>query len=276
MIKKLGALFSLFLLVLAASAASAATTTTKDENDLLIRQAWRAGQQMIESGLYRKGVGYLEAYVKNRPGSADGWYWLGKGYQGMGMLKKAQSAFTQALEVDPEYPPLSRVFQNRETGEAIPLMDPSGSDYKQGLPIVDPGKDIFEDRIIGRPAPMKMTLQSGPSTPTGAGVVPQVPAIPESKPVQANPKFSPMGARKTVITPPAQVTGFNPVVPIPPVKNLTGEPEGPGIPMIEIPDEVSLTAVPASGDKTARRPEYMPPDPHSENPVYMPPSPEKK
>lgn len=250
----------IFLFIISASPSW--SNTTQAENDLLIRQAWRAGQQLIENGMYRRGVEYLEAYVKNRPSSADGWYWLAKGYQGMGMLSKAQKAFTQVLEVDPEYPPLSRVLQNRAIGEAIPLMDPAGEPFRKGLPVIDPGTGIFNDRVIARPAPVDPPARAVPPV-----AVPPRPQVNES--------FSPLGARKVVVSPSSQIPGTNPVVPIPPVADLTGEPEGPGIPMIRIPDgNQEAVALPAN------EPAYVPPAPSStepkakpEQPVYVPPKP---
>ena len=270
----------ILICLLALSTASVSwAVTTQAENDLLIKQAWRAGQQLIENGMYTRGVEYLKAYVKSCPRSADGWYWLAKGYQGMGMLQKAQVAFTQALEVDPEYPPLSRVLQNRANGEAIPLMDPAGSVYRKGLPVIDPGSGIFNDRAIARPAPVDR-----PAKETSLPVQVVQPS-PQPYPVEmrVNEGFSPMGARKVVIEPSSRVPGTNPVVPIPPVASLTGEPEGPGIPMITIPDgETSVsssTSTPTTPTPVAP-PVYVPPSPKEEDnakvqekPVYVPPSP---
>lgn len=267
------------LLILSTPSVSWAVTT-QAENDLLIKQAWRAGQQLIENGMYTRGVEYLKAYVKSCPRSADGWYWLAKGYQGMGMLEKAQGAFTQALEVDPEYPPLSRVLQNRANGEAIPLMDPAGSVYRKGLPVIDPGSGIFNDRAIARPAPVDR-----PAKETSLPVQVVQPS-PQPSPVEmrVNEGFSPMGARKVVIDPSSsRVPGTNPVVPIPPVASLTGEPEGPGIPMITVPngepDVSSSTSTPTT-QTPASPPLYVPPSPKEgdnakvqEKPVYVPPSP---
>lgn len=247
--KKLEIWLALLLLVFAASPSPA--VTTQKENDLLIRQAWKAGQQMIENGLYKRGAAYLEAYVKNRPMSADGWYWLAKGYQGQGMLKKAQDAFTKVLEVDPEYPPLSRVFQNRATGDAIPLMDPAGSDYMQGLPIVDPEKGIFADYVTARPAPIE-AVPKAPVSPGG-----QIPSSPltdgQSQSPRTYPGFSPMGARKTVIAPPPQGA-----------PEPAAEPEMTAMPMIMIPDEMWLITVPVSKDAfpgQGEAPKYIPPAP---------------
>ena len=262
------------LLALSTASVSCAVTT-QAENDLLIKHAWRAGQQLIENGMYTRGVEYLKAYVKNCPRSADGWYWLAKGYQGMGMLEKAQDAFTQTLEVDPEYPPLSRVLQNRANGEAIPLMDPAGNVYRKGLPVIDSGNGIFNDRAIARPAPVDRPTKE---TSLPAQQVAQPSPQPYPVEMKVNEAFSPMGARKVVIAPSSRVPGTNPVVPIPPVASLTGEPEGPGIPMITVPDGEpnvsSSTPTPASPSV------YVPPSPKEgdnakvqEKPVYVPPSP---
>lgn len=271
---------TLFLLTVSPSWSN----TTQAENDLLIRQAWRAGQQLIENGMYRRGVEYLEAYVKNRPRSADGWYWLAKGYQGMGMLNKAQKAFTQVLEVDPEYPPLSRVLQNRATGEAIPLMDPAGENFRRGLPVIETDSGIFNDRVIARPAPVdRRPIPSSPQ-PTMSIAEPYVPPEPVKPQPQVDERFSPLGARKVVVAPASKSPGTNPVVPIPPVANLMGEPEGPGIPMIRVPADPQPPMVPpvqAIGQQQEKpgEPLYAPPAPaigqplQQEKPVYAPPAP---
>lgn len=263
--------------VLSMASASWAVTT-QAENDLLIKQAWRAGQQLIENGMYTRGVEYLKAYVKSCPRSADGWYWLAKGYQGMGMLERAQRAFTQALHVDPEYPPLSRVLQNRANGEAVPLMDPAGNRYQSGLPVIDPGSGIFNDRAIARPAPIERKAMPTKQDLPGQGAALPLPAesvltSPQPYPAgtRVDERFSPMGARKVVIEPSSKIPGTNPVVPIPPVASLTGEPEGPGIPMIAVPDGSSLNS--SSSSPVQASPQiYLPPA--QEKPVYVPPSPE--
>lgn len=286
MTKTIKTLICLFALSLASASWA---VTTQAENDLLIKQAWRAGQQLIENGMYTRGVEYLKAYVKSCPRSADGWYWLAKGYQGMGMLEKAQRAFTQALEVDPEYPPLSRVLQNRAIGEAIPLMDPAGNHYQSGLPVIDPGNGIFNDRVIANPAPIDKSLKMSSTTDLGTAQPTQI-VQPSTQPhpveAKANDRFSPMGARKVVIEPSSRAPGTNPVVPIPPVASLTGEPEGPGIPMITVSGGQADAAIssPTSASQAptpASMPVYLPPAPKGDSdtrtqgkPVYVPPDPE--
>ncbi|MCF4112741.1 MULTISPECIES: tetratricopeptide repeat protein [Dethiosulfovibrio] len=205
---------------------------------------------MIEAGLYHRGVDYLQAYLEQRPDSSDGWYWLAKGLQGMGKLQESQRAFTKVLEIDPEFPQLSRVLQNREKGEAIPLWDRSRKAYRQALPVIAPGRDIYRDHVEARPTPIPHPTSSDPG-PNDNLINTQ------KETIQTVPGFSAMGARKIVL-PPQGTSDRTPVkvVPIPPVKELTGEPEGPGIPTVKIVE------IPLQDSSKDKEPVYVPPKPH--------------
>ncbi|EFC91700.1 Tetratricopeptide TPR_2 repeat protein [Dethiosulfovibrio peptidovorans DSM 11002] len=204
---------------------------------------------MIEAGLYHRGVDYLQAYLEQRPNSSDGWYWLAKGLQGMGKLQESQRAFTKVLEIDPEFPQLSRVLQNRKEGEAIPLWDRSRKAYRHALPVIDPGRDIYRDHVEARPAPIPCPTPPDPG--------PNDNLTTQKETVQTVPGFSAMGARK-IILPPQGNHDRTPVkaVPIPPVKELTGEPEGPGIPTVEVEE------IPLQGSSNDKKPVYVPPKPN--------------
>ncbi|MEA3283736.1 MAG: tetratricopeptide repeat protein [Synergistota bacterium] len=202
---------------------------------------------MIEAGLYHRGVDYLQAYLEQRPDSSNGWYWLAKGLQGMGKLQKAQRAFTKVLEIDPEFPQLSRVLQNRKKGEAIPLWDRSGGAYRQALPVIDPGEDIYRDHVEARPTPIPRSIS--PDTNDNLKI--------RKETIQTVPGFSAMGARKTILSPQG-ASGRAPVkvVPIPPVKKLTGEQEGPSIPTMEVIE------TPLESNSKDKKPVYVPPKPN--------------
>lgn len=239
--------------VLILLSATATSLYGGDKTDIVMEQAWRGGQQMIEAGLYHRGVDYLQAYLEQRPNSSDGWYWLAKGLQGMGKLQESQRAFTKVLEIDSEFPQLSRVLQNRKEGEAIPLWDRSGGAFRQALPVIDPGKDIYRDHVEARPAPISRPAPPDPG--------PDENLKTQKEAIQTVPEFSAMGARK-IILPPQGSSDRAPikVVPIPPVKELTGEPEGPGIPTVEI-EEIHL-----QGSSNDNKPVYVPPKPHLDTP----------
>ena len=73
----------------------------------VMRQAWRAGQQMVEEGRLKGAVAYLRRYLALKPRSADGWYWLGRVFAAQGDYERGQNAFDRAVAIDPEYPALS-------------------------------------------------------------------------------------------------------------------------------------------------------------------------
>ncbi|PIE53767.1 MAG: hypothetical protein CSA35_09495 [Dethiosulfovibrio peptidovorans] len=266
-----------FVVCLFATSLSAAPRPRDNSQSLVLQEAWRAGRQMVESGMYIRGVTFLKAYLHQQPQSPDGWYWLGKAYQGMGHLREAQMAFTTTLAVDPHYPPLSRVLQNRATGEAVALWDPAGLTFTHGLPVIVPTRCDHHGHLPGQcihrynarayAAPLEYVTQpkSTASSPKNT-VRPQPVLTPRTVT-----GMSPLGAKKVLVHPGQK---FNPVVPIPPVRNITGEPEGPGIPTIQGPSPNAPSgSVPMTVAPTAPAPAASTPQPV---PVYIPPAPQQK
>ena len=123
-------LTTLILLAQLISSPGYGENRTEDTREIM-KEAWRAGRQFVESELYVKGTDYLESYTKIAPECPDAWYWLGKAYQGRGMIERAQIAFTKALAINSEYPPLSRLLQNRVIEKVTPLWDLAGSRNKK-------------------------------------------------------------------------------------------------------------------------------------------------
>jgi hypothetical protein len=139
--------WGIFLLPTGAMAALAGQVSAQqpapgNENEDLLRLAWKAGQQLCLEGRFTKAIAYLQQYVKERPRSADGWYWLGKAQEGAGNLEKAQEAYRKALEVDPEYPALSRILAAHEDGNALPLWDPAQHPFS-AQPTLPKGQAYF-------------------------------------------------------------------------------------------------------------------------------------
>ena len=73
----------------------------------VVRQAWRAGQQMVEEGRLKGAVAFFRRYLALKPRSVDGWYWLGRAFAAQGDYERAQNAFVRAVAIDPEYPALT-------------------------------------------------------------------------------------------------------------------------------------------------------------------------
>lgn len=205
-----GAIFSSTTVAAAAPTGQVSVQQTAPGNGTedVLRLAWKAGQQLCEEGRFTKAAAYLRQYVKERPRSADGWYWLGKAQEGAGDLEKAQDAYRRALEVDPEYPALSRILAAHEDGNALPLWDPAQS-----------------------------PLNAQPASPQGPAyyISPQPHAVeflvPQGTAVQAPfPQTLPM----------APVPGQNAAASIMPLQQGTIVPSG-GIPRIELPAEPLVT-----------------------------------
>lgn len=207
----------------------ASSEDKKDANSTVMSQAWRAGRQFVESGYYKKATAFLESYLQIVPESSDGWYWLAKAYQGRGMIERAQAAFTKTLEIDPEYPPLSRVLQNRATGEAIPLWDPAGNRYRKGLPVIDTAKLRKKEEITAKPlAPNRYSEKQV------RVIKPQQQSFPE----EINSNFSPLGGKKVIILPPSALNEFH-------KKSV----DHPGIPRIDIQGEEPIYNPPVPPSK---------------------------
>lgn len=158
-----------------------------NEGEDVLRLAWKAGQQLCLEGRFTKAVAYLRQYVKERPRSADGWYWLGKAQEGAGNLEKAQEAYRTALEVDPEYPALSRILAAHEDGNALPLWDPAQQPFS-AQPTLPSGPayyiapqahpvEVFvpQGGVVQGPAPQMLPMTPG-TFPQQGGVVPVMPS----------------------------------------------------------------------------------------------------
>jgi hypothetical protein len=162
-------------------------SVSENEDEDVLRLAWKAGQQLCLEGRFTKAVAYLRQYVKERPRSADGWYWLGKAQEGAGNLEKAQEAYRTALEVDPEYPALSRILAAHEDGNALPLWDPAQQPFgaqpiiPKGqayyiAPQVHPVEVLVPQGVVQGPAPQMLPMAAPGTFPQQGGVVPIMPS----------------------------------------------------------------------------------------------------
>jgi tetratricopeptide (TPR) repeat protein len=64
---------------------------------------------LIKQERYRKALPYILCATELQPGNPDTWYWFGVWSNMTGNYSNAQRYFTKALDIDPNYPALSRV-----------------------------------------------------------------------------------------------------------------------------------------------------------------------
>jgi hypothetical protein len=79
---------------------------------------------LIKQERYRKALPYILCAIKEQPKNADVWYWFGVWCDKTGNFSNAQKYYTKALDIDPNYPALSRivVYPNDPYGKN-PLWD---------------------------------------------------------------------------------------------------------------------------------------------------------
>ena len=79
---------------------------------------------LIKQERYRKALPYLLCAINEQPKNADAWYWFGVWCNKTGNFSNAQKYFTKALEIDHNYPALTRivVYPNDPYGKN-PLWD---------------------------------------------------------------------------------------------------------------------------------------------------------
>ena len=92
---------------------------------------------LIEQERYQKALHPLICAVKNQPNNPDAWYWFGVWNNKTGNFSNAQKYFAKALEIDPNYPALSRlVVYPGDPHDKHPLWDPKRpTDMKDILPL---------------------------------------------------------------------------------------------------------------------------------------------
>ena len=92
---------------------------------------------LIEQERYQKALHTLVCAVKNQPYNPDAWYWFGVWNNKTGNFSNAQKYFAKALEIDPNYPALSRlVVYPGDPHDKHPLWDPKRpTDIKDILPL---------------------------------------------------------------------------------------------------------------------------------------------
>ena len=81
----------------------------------------------IDDGRYQKALPYILRALSEWPGNADAWYWFAVWNDKTGNFANAQKYFMKTLEIDPDYPALSRVVNYPDGGpgpfKKIPLWD---------------------------------------------------------------------------------------------------------------------------------------------------------
>lgn len=82
------------------------------------------GIALLEQERYSAARPWLQKAVQEERRNPYAWYWFGQVHEKMGQFEQAQFFYTKSLELDPTFPPLSRVVAFPDDGERKPLWDP--------------------------------------------------------------------------------------------------------------------------------------------------------
>ena len=159
----------------------------------VMRQAWRAGQQMVEEGRLKGAVAFFRRYLALKPRSVDGWYWLGRAFAAQGDYERAQNAFVRAVAIDPEYPALTPERQEKLLKQAFLQGCAAGV---IAMPIMSPPLAVPVNPFAAPVVPMGVMGQ--PQSPQMVQPIPPrpVPPAPPGKPLRkTRPGFSAQGVQ---------------------------------------------------------------------------------
>jgi len=151
------------------------------------------GILMMEQMRYESARAWLQKAVQEERNNPYAWYWYGMAHDKVGQFQQAQFFYARALDLDPTFPPLSRVVAYPEDGDRRALWDPlrPARVYpveleSEGVVIVPP--DALD--ATSRPS-MPYVDPSLPKVPVY--VPPEVPSVPGDAvqpPVYVPPSFS--------------------------------------------------------------------------------------
>ncbi|MCL2010926.1 MAG: tetratricopeptide repeat protein [Synergistaceae bacterium] len=126
------------------------------------------GIRMMEQERYEHARRWLQKAVQEERGNPYAWYWFGMAHDKVGQYQQAQFFFTRALELDPAFPPLSRVVAYPDDGgDRKALWDPLRPAR------VYPVETGDQDVVIVPPGAPESTPR--PSRPYADPTLPQVP-----------------------------------------------------------------------------------------------------
>lgn len=129
--------------------------------------ALEEGLKLLEQRYFTRALVLLERAVLEDPCSADAWYSLGRACHEKGLFIKARSAYRRALEIAPDYGPLSRVLAYPSDDGRMPLWDPKRPPRIEDIPVV-----------TGTPAENKAAHTPTAGTPVPLMVQPQTKTVP--------------------------------------------------------------------------------------------------
>ena len=82
------------------------------------------GIALMDFERYEQARRWLQKAVQEERRNPYAWYWYGLCHERTGQFSQAQFFYTKALELDPAFPPLSRIVTYPNDGERVPLWDP--------------------------------------------------------------------------------------------------------------------------------------------------------
>ena len=74
-----------------------------DSDDYDLNAELKSAKRLIYKERYKKAIKKLKKAVKEEPGNADAWNLLGFASRKKGDLEKSASAYTKALEIEPDH-----------------------------------------------------------------------------------------------------------------------------------------------------------------------------
>lgn len=84
------------------------TPPPKPSSEDIAMEMLFTGGRMVEEGRYKSALRTLRNFVKLKPRSTDGWYLISRAHHALGDYDRAQLAANIALQIDPDYPPLTK------------------------------------------------------------------------------------------------------------------------------------------------------------------------
>ena len=125
------------------------------------------GISLMEQERYTQARSWLQKAVQEERRNPYAWYWYGMAHERIGEFQQAQFFYTKALDLDPAFPPLSRVVAYPDDGNRKPLWDPLRPARVYPIPTNDHGV------VIVPPDAPQATMR-----PARPAVDPDIPKVP--------------------------------------------------------------------------------------------------
>lgn len=101
------------------------------------------GIGFMEQERYTQARPWLQKAVQEERRNPWAWYWYGMAHEKVGEFQQAQFFYTKALNLDPAFPPLSRVVAYPDGGDRKALWDPLRPARVYPIPTNDHGVAII-------------------------------------------------------------------------------------------------------------------------------------